>query len=416
MASITVFNGAFCHEEAFLKRVQTSIRYDVVRDEDILLEASRLSGLAKAKIERAFSDRVSVFNRFTHEKERSLAYLRLAVSQVLEREDGLLHGLTAMLVPPEISHVLRVCLIADMPFRIAAATRDQGVPEPEAVTLIRHLDENLAQWVHTIRAVRDPWDPSLYDMVIPMHKSPLDQIEKLILDNLGRGVLMPTETSKQVVRDFQLACGVDVVLANEGHDVSVKASNGTVTITINKHVLMLSRLEEELKTIAGKVPGVRQVETKVGPGFHQSDIYRKFDFEVPSKVLLVDDEREFVQTLSERLLMREVGSAVAYDGESALELIKEDEPEVMILDLRMPGIDGVEVLRKVKETQPEIEVIILTGHGSEKDRETCMALGAFAYLQKPVDIDKLSATIQAANEKIRRRQEAGGNKPSTQEA
>jgi len=106
-----------------------------------------------------------------------------------------------------------------------------------------------------------------------------------------------------------------------------------------------------------------------------------------------------------------MGSAVAYDGESALELIKADEPEVMILDLRMPGIDGIEVLRRVKQTHPEIEVIILTGHGSEADRETCMGLGAFAYLQKPVDIDKLSATIKGANEKIRRRNSAGTQQP-----
>lgn len=164
---------------------------------------------------------------------------------------------------------------------------------------------------------------------------------------------------------------------------------------------MLSRLEEELKSIATQVPGVKTLTTKVGPGFHQSDIYRKFDFEVPSKVLLVDDEREFVQTLSERLLMRDMGSAVAYDGESALQLIKEDEPDVMILDLRMPGIDGIEVLRRVKKTNPEVEVIILTGHGSEADKEICMNLGAFAYLQKPVDIDELSKTIKRANEKIR---------------
>jgi DNA-binding NtrC family response regulator len=153
---------------------------------------------------------------------------------------------------------------------------------------------------------------------------------------------------------------------------------------------------------------VKGVKTKVGPGFHQADIYRKYDFETPSKVLLVDDEREFVQTLSERLLMRDMGSAVAYDGESALELIREDEPEVMILDLRMPGIDGIEVLRRVKQTNPGIEVIILTGHGSEADKSTCMDLGAFAYLQKPVDIDLLSETIRRANEKIVGRKGEGG--------
>jgi DNA-binding NtrC family response regulator len=179
-----------------------------------------------------------------------------------------------------------------------------------------------------------------------------------------------------------------------------------VTLTINKHVLMLNRLEEELTAIVTQVPGVTSVRTGVGKDFHQSDIYRKFDFQLPSKLLLVDDEREFVETLSERLLMRDMGSAVAYDGETALSLVQEDEPEVMILDLKMPGIDGIQVLRQVKSTRPEIEVIILTGHGSEADREVCMQLGAFAYLQKPVDIDVLSDTLKRANAKIQERKKS----------
>jgi DNA-binding NtrC family response regulator len=119
-------------------------------------------------------------------------------------------------------------------------------------------------------------------------------------------------------------------------------------------------------------------------------------------VLLVDDEREFVQTLSERLELRQMGSAVAYDGESALSLVAEDDPEVMIIDLKMPGIDGMEILKQVKTTRPEIEVIVLTGHGTEADRKRCMQLGAFAYMQKPVDIDELSETLKRAHEKIQR--------------
>jgi two-component system, OmpR family, response regulator CpxR len=67
----------------------------------------------------------------------------------------------------------------------------------------------------------------------------------------------------------------------------------------------------------------------------------------------------------------------------------------------MPGIDGIEVLKRVKQTRPEIEVIILTGHGSEQDRTTCLELGAFAYLQKPVDIELLTDTLKKANEQMR---------------
>ena len=219
-------------------------------------------------------------------------------------------------------------------------------------------------------------------------------------------MLTPTPASLAALADFQLQARVQVALTLEGHEVSVAVQDGAVNLTIEKNVLMLSRLEQELQEIVAKVPGVRAVTTGVGANFHQADIYRKVEFQAPSRVLLVDDEREFVQTLSERLLLRDMGSAVAYDGESALEMLREDEPEVMILDLKMPGIDGMEVLRQVKATQPDIEVIILTGHGNETDRETCMGLGAFAYLQKPVDIDVLSETMKQANEKIQARKQA----------
>jgi DNA-binding NtrC family response regulator len=165
----------------------------------------------------------------------------------------------------------------------------------------------------------------------------------------------------------------------------------------------LSRLEEELKRIVVTVPGVTGVETQVGPGYYKSDIYRVMDLKKPSKLMLVDDEREFVETLSERLLMRDLGAAVFYDGEQALSLVDKEEPEVMVIDLKMPGIDGLEVLRQVKSEHPDVEVIVLTGQGSNEDRDICMKLGAFAYLEKPVDVERLSQTMQDAYEKVRER-------------
>src|SRR6056297_3438537 len=114
------------------------------------------------------------------------------------------------------------------------------------------------------------------------------------------------------------------------------------------------------------------------------------------KILLVDDEEEFVKTLSERIKMRELGAEVAHDGEQALELVQTEVPDVMVLDLRMPGIDGMEVLQRVKKAYPDVQVIILTGHGSEKDEEEARRLGAFEYLQKPVEVDTLVNKIRRA--------------------
>jgi len=125
---------------------------------------------------------------------------------------------------------------------------------------------------------------------------------------------------------------------------------------------------------------------------------------MPSKILLVDDEKEFVQTLSERLQMRDMGTAVVYDGTSAMDIVHNDTPEVMIIDLKMPGIDGMEILKRVKEMNSRIEIIVLTGHGSEQDKKKCMELGAFNYMQKPVDINLLSLSLKKAYEKIKAKQ------------
>lgn len=117
------------------------------------------------------------------------------------------------------------------------------------------------------------------------------------------------------------------------------------------------------------------------------------------RILLVDDEEEFVKTLSERIQMRDLGTDIALDGEKALQIVDDEVPDVMVLDLKMPGIDGMEVLRRVKRAYPQVQVIILTGHGSEKHEKEARRLGAFEYLQKPVEIDHLIKKIKSAYKK-----------------
>jgi len=114
------------------------------------------------------------------------------------------------------------------------------------------------------------------------------------------------------------------------------------------------------------------------------------------KILLVDDEEKFVKTLSDRIQLRDQTSDIALNGEQALKSVDEDLPDVMVLDLKMPGMDGLEVLRRVKKANPEIQVIILTGRGTEKDEKEARRLGAFEYLQKPVEIETLMQHIRRA--------------------
>jgi DNA-binding response OmpR family regulator len=119
------------------------------------------------------------------------------------------------------------------------------------------------------------------------------------------------------------------------------------------------------------------------------------------KVLLVEDEQTFVQTLSERLQMRDLQNETVYDGEQALRFVDNKEPDVMVLDLKMPGIKGMEVLRRVRKKFPAIQVIILTASGTKLDEAESRKLGVFDFLKKPVETDFLLGRIKEAyREKI----------------
>jgi CheY-like chemotaxis protein len=402
MSVITLFSGLFCGAAAVIRDVMDSTGYRLITDDQVAIMAAQASGMPEDKIWRAFSAKTSVFNKFTHEKECYIAGLRLALARELEKGPAVVHGFTSLLIPQTVSHVLRVCIIAETPYRIQQAGADRELSEKDALKQIHARDADSAAWTEALFSVKDPWSDSLYDIVLPMNRMNAAKAGALIEENLIKDAVRRTEASIQAEKDFMLAATVGMALSQAGHDVSVAADHGAVVLTINKQVLMLARLEEDLKTITGTIPGVLSVTTQVGKDFHQAHIYRKHSFEIPSRVLLVDDEREFAQTLSERLQLRDMGSAVAYDGESALALVAEDEPEVMIIDLKMPGIDGMEILKQVKTTHPQIEVIVLTGHGSEADRQRCIQMGAFAYMQKPVDIDELSDTLKKAHAKIQR--------------
>jgi two-component system, OmpR family, response regulator CpxR len=411
MSVIFLFSGSYCHGEEIAQRINDILGYKQVDDETLIAEASKRFHIDEAKLARALSGKASIFNKFTHERERSLAALRLVLADLLSNDNLLLFGFAGHMVPRDISHILKVCAIADIKYRAGLAAQIERLSEKDALKKVHKEDEGQLLLVEHLFNQRDPWNPSLYDIVIPTDKNSVDAATTLVLENIQKDILKVTRQSEQAAKDFLLASEVNLMLAREGHDVTASADDGHITVTINKNVLRLSALQQELKRLAGAVPGVKQVDTKVGPGYYQSDIYRKYEFElpVPSKVLLVDDEREFVQTLSERLQMRDMPAAVVYGGEEALSVVDEEEPEVMVLDLKMPGIDGIEVLRRVKKEHPDVEVIVLTGHGSKDVEKLCMELGACAYLEKPVDIDTLTQTMKTAYERSRSKKREGSN-------
>ena len=117
------------------------------------------------------------------------------------------------------------------------------------------------------------------------------------------------------------------------------------------------------------------------------------------RVLIVDDELDFLETIVKRLKRRQVDATGIDSGIKALELLEKEHFDVVILDVRMPGLDGIETLKEMKKKRPLLEVIMLTGHASVESGVQGMQYGAFDYVMKPADINDLLEKIKAAHER-----------------
>ena len=398
MAIITIFSGSYCDGEEIARQVAERLGYERIENK-LLTETSRRFRVSEDKLSRAMTGPLPVFNRFTRDREKYVAYLKAVLAEIVLEDNKLLHGYASHLLHESFVHVLNVCVIANFDDRVKRAVQTVNKSEKHAQKVIQKDDKDRLQWTQYLFD-KSPYDESLYDVVIPMQDTTVENAVSIICENANSEPILTTPHTLRAAKDFVLSTRVNLALVEAGHSVDVFSQNSIVTLIINQYVVRLEKHQEELKNIALKVDGVKEVNSRVGPKFSPPPIIPMGDLTLPSKFLLVDDEKEFVHTLSERLQTRDIPASVVYDGEQALDFVKKDEPEVMVLDLKMPGIDGIEVLRRVKRDYPNVEVIILTGHGSDREEELAAELGAFAYLHKPVNIDILAQAMREAYQKV----------------
>ena len=116
----------------------------------------------------------------------------------------------------------------------------------------------------------------------------------------------------------------------------------------------------------------------------------------PIRVLICDDEGQFVEPVVERLSLRGFDVEGVTNGHDALERLAKGKYDVVLLDVKMPGLGGLDVIKTIKTRWPKMQVVLLTGHGSKQDAEEGLEAGAYQYVMKPVQIDSLIEILQAA--------------------
>ena len=141
MSVITVFNGIICMEDSVVRETLDRTDSRLITDKKLVAEASKLSGMGESKIAQAFSAKTSVFNKFTHEREKYVSYLRIVLSELIQSDNVIMRGCAGHLLPRTMGNVLRVCLIANHQYRVQEAVRQGGRSEKEAGKIIQEDDK-----------------------------------------------------------------------------------------------------------------------------------------------------------------------------------------------------------------------------------------------------------------------------------
>lgn len=258
MSIITISRGSYSKGKEVAEKIAQKLGYECIA-RDTIIEASKEFNIPEIKLIRAIHDAPSILERFNCSKEKYLAYLHVTMLEHFQKDNVVYHGLAGHFFIKNVSHVLKVRIIADMKDRVKLEMEREGISKGEALRLLKNDDKERRKWCKYIYGI-DKWDPSLYDLVIHIKKITVEDAADIICHAVRLEQFKATPESQKALDSMLIAAKVKVALIDVKPDIEVFADNGTISIkakyTNFKDKEMIHKVEE----IAKSVPGVKNVE------------------------------------------------------------------------------------------------------------------------------------------------------------
>jgi cytidylate kinase len=229
---------------------------------DVLIEASKEFNVDEVKLVRAISDASSFFERISYGKQHYISYIRAALLSHLKRDNIVYHGMAGHFFVRDISHVLKVRVIADMEDRIRLLMARDRISRKAAERFIHRIDRERRKWGQQMYGI-DTTEARLYDMVLSLHKFTVEDAVDIICHTAQSDRLQATDESRRAIEDAALAAAVQVALFKEHPEVEVVSRDGVVFVTAKTAEAEELRLTKKIEKIALGVPGVKKVEVEL---------------------------------------------------------------------------------------------------------------------------------------------------------
>jgi len=264
MAIITISRGSFSKGKEVAEKVARRLGYRTV-SRQVILEASKDFKVSQAKLDRAIHDAPSIFDRFTCEKKKYIAYVAAKVLDHFKDDNVVYHGLAGHFFAKNVSHLCKVRIMANMKDRIVLLMeKDHHLSREKAIHFLEKDDKERKTWSHQLYGV-DTSDLALYDLTIQINKLTVDNAVDLICETVAQPQFKATPESQRRIENLALAARVRAALLDDYSSCEVSAEGESVEITVLFSAYTDTMIAEIIKKKVLKIPGVSSVAVNLLP-------------------------------------------------------------------------------------------------------------------------------------------------------
>ena len=263
MSIVTISRGSFSRGKEVAERLAEKLNFDCI-SRDILLEASETFNIPEIKLIRAIHDAPSILDRFTYGKERYIAYIRAAMLKHMQKDNIVYHGLAGHFFLQDISHVLKVRIVADLQDRIREEMKREKISQAEAEKVIKKDDDERRKWSLFLYG-KDTWDPSLYDMILHIRTISTDEAVEIILCASQMPSFQTNPQSQRNMDNLALAAQVMAAIVEEFPRAEVTASDGDVFVEVKVPLESQKHVKDRVGAIIENIPEVKNVSVSLYP-------------------------------------------------------------------------------------------------------------------------------------------------------
>jgi cytidylate kinase len=263
MATVTISRGSYSKGKEVAEKLAQKLGYECI-SRDILIDTSDHFNIPEIKLIRALHDSPSILDRFTHGKERYVAYIKERVLNHVRKDNIVYHGLAGHYFLQGIPHVMKVRVIARMEDRIRVEMDREKSSAQEARQILIKDDDERRKWGLYLYGI-DTWDPRLYDVVLHIDKLKVDDVVDILINALQRPCFQTTPESERMIHDLAVAAKVEAALVENFPTAKASCKGGVVHLRIDAPRVHERRVNATVKELLGDMEGIQQLEVQIIP-------------------------------------------------------------------------------------------------------------------------------------------------------